>query len=155
MLVRSLVTIEGVVESFCPELNIFTFLTNKMIERAKENFDLKEKFTEAIEKLTTLGLQTVKIPSLAFGVLRNLAKGRLKLNFELAGYDEIFKNINGTVKNILLAIFACTLFSGACVLCTTNIQPQINGMPILALVAFVFSIGIGIYTVINMIKGKK
>lgn len=155
MLVRSLVTIEGVIESFCPDLNIFTFLTDKMIERAKENLDLKEKITEILQKLGTAGLQTVKIPSLAFGILRNLAKGRLKLNFELAGYDEIFKNLNTTIKYVFLAIFSCALFAGGCTLCTTNIQPQLNGMPILALVAFVFSIGLAIFTIIKMTGNSK
>lgn len=87
MLIRSLVTIEGVLEAFCPELNLFDFLTKKMLQRAKEGIDLKQQLVAAVESLAMTGMKTVKLPSLAFSVLRNLSKGRMKIGFELTGYD--------------------------------------------------------------------
>lgn len=155
MLVRSLITIEGVIEKFCPSLNIFQFISDKMVQRAKESFDLKEELSSAVEKITSFGLQTIKIPSLLYGILKNISKGKLKLNFELSGYDNIVKGLNSTVGYILLAIFSCTLFAGGCILCTTNIEPKLNGMPILAIVSFVASLGMGIFTIIKLRKKSK
>lgn len=154
MLIRSLVTIEGVLEAFCPELNLFDFLTRKMLERAKESFDVREKLTSALEALTATGLKTVRIPTLAFGVLQNLMKGRMKVNFELTGYDELLRDVNIVVRHIMLAVFSCVLFSGSCTLCTTNIQPQANGVPLVALIGFVASIALAVYTVRSMVRKK-
>ena len=154
MLVRSLVTVEGVLEAFCPELNLFDFLTKKMLERATASFDVRKKLTDALENLTMTGLRTVRIPVLAFDVLQNLVKGRMKVNFELTGYDELVQKLSATVKDVVLAIFACVLFSGSCTLCTTEIQPQMNGVPLVALISFVVSVGIAVYTVRNMVKRK-
>ena len=154
MLIRSLVTIEGVLEEFCPELNLFDFLTKKMLERLKAGFDVREKLTSTLESLTATGLRTARLPSLAFDVLRNLVKGRMKINFELSGYEEMFRQLNATVKDILLAVFSCVLFSGSCRLCTTDIQPQTNGVPLVALIGFVVSVALAIYTIRSLVKKK-
>ena len=152
MLIRSLVTIEGVLEAFCPELNLFDFLARKMLQRAKESFDVREKLTSALEALTATGLKTVRIPTLAFAVLQNLMKGRMKVNFELTGYDELLRDVNVVVRHILLTVFSCVLFSGSCTLCTTDIQPQANGVPLVALIGFVVSAALAVYTVRSMVK---
>ena len=90
MMIRSLVTMEGVLEMFCPELDLFGFLQEKLLSRAKEGIDLKEKLTSAMGSLAATTLRTVKLPGLASDVLRNLVKGRLKISFELTGYEEPF-----------------------------------------------------------------
>ena len=147
MLVRSLVTIEGVLEALCPELNLFDFLSRKMMERVKDTFDVQEKLTELLQSLSTVGMRTARLPSLAFDVLRNLVKGRVKINFELTGYDELLRCFNETVQKIVLALFSCILFIGSCTLCTSSIEPRAAGMPLLALIGFVVSTALGIYTV--------
>ena len=154
MLIRSLVTLQGVLAEFCPELDIFPFLTQKLLKRAKDNFDIKEKLTSAVESLAMTGLKTSRLPSMAFDVLRNLVKGRMKIGLELTGYDDLLAQLNVTLKNIVLAVFACVLFAGSCILCTTNIQPQTNGVPLVALMGFVISVALGIYAVVSMTEKK-
>ncbi len=154
MLVRSLVTIEGVLEALCPELNLFDFLSKKMTERMKENFDAQEKVAKLLQTLGTVGAQTARIPGMVFDVLRNLVKGRMKINLELTGYEELLQNLNTMILNVILAIFACILFVGSCILCTTDIGPQAGGMPLMSLIGFVVSVALGIYAVQIMSKRK-
>lgn len=154
MLIRSLVTIEGVLEELCPELNLFDFLTKKLLQRARETFDIREKLTEAIESLSATGLRTAHLPGLAFDVLRNLVKGRIKINLELSGYEDFLQHFSGIIKNVLLAVFACVLFSGSCRLYTANTYPQMSGVPIVSLIGFVFSVALALYTTIHMTTKK-
>ena len=154
MLVRSIVTIEGVLNDFCPELDIFEYLTKKMFQRAKESFDIREKITSLLESLALTGMSTAKLPRLTFDVLKNLAMGRTKINFEITGYEEPLKQVRDMLKNLLLAAFACVLFGGSCVLCTTDIQPQSNGIPFIAVMGFVLSVALGIYTVVRTVRKK-
>ena len=125
-----------------------------MLQRAKETFDIKEQLTSALESLAATGLRTAKLPGLASDVLRNLVKGRMKINFELTGFEEPLRQINETVKNILLAVFSCVLFGGSCTLCTTNIQPQTNGIPLVAMIGFIVSVALAVYTIRSMVKKK-
>ncbi len=154
MLIRSLVTIEGVLETFCPELNLFDFLTKKMLRRAREELDWREQLTSAVESLAVTGLKTVKLPSLAFSVLRNLSKGRMKIGFELTGYDDLLAKLGATVRSVVVAVFACVLFIGSCMLCSADLQPKTYGIPLAALIGFVVAVAMGIYSVISM-TGKR
>ncbi|MBO4423053.1 MAG: AarF/ABC1/UbiB kinase family protein [Clostridia bacterium] len=154
MLVRSLITIEGVLNEFCPEINIFEYLTAKMIERAKANFDIREKLVSLIESLAVSGMNASKLPRLTFDALRNLAKGRTKLNFEITGYEEPLKQITELVKTVIYAVFSCVLFAGSCTLCTTDIQPQTNGIPLVALIGFVLSVALALYAVVRLTRRK-
>ncbi|MBP3876986.1 MAG: hypothetical protein J6E44_03390, partial [Lachnospiraceae bacterium] len=58
MLIRSLGTIEGVIEQFCPELNLFEILSNKMMERAKKSFDLEQQLSSSGKEILEIGKKT-------------------------------------------------------------------------------------------------
>ena len=157
MMVRSLVTMEGVLEALCPELDLFGFLQEKLLSRAKENFDVKEKLASSMESLATTAMRTVKLPGLATDALRNLVKGRMKISFELTGYEELLHVLIDVIKNIVLAVFACVLFSGSCRLYSAAVPPLIDGIPLFALAGFALSVALAIYSVKNLIKaaGKR
>ncbi|MCR4646780.1 MAG: hypothetical protein K5695_15460 [Oscillospiraceae bacterium] len=154
MLVRSFVTIEGVLESFCPELNVFDAMTRKMTERMRESFDLKQKFAGAMQELVATGRQATKIPSAVVGLLRNLAKGRMKIAFEMTGYEDLLERLAEMEKALIMAIFASVLFVGSCTLCTTDIQPQVDGIPIVALIGFVLAAALALHTLLEFWKKK-
>ena len=103
----------------------------------------------------SLGKKAAKIPVLAADVLGNISKGRAKINMELTGYQDLMDQVTGNVRNLIYALFSCVLFFGSCLLCQTQIQPKTaDGMPVIAVVGFIFSIALGIYTVRRMAQKK-
>ena len=95
------------------------------------------------------------MPELAYDALNGAVKGRLKMNLELISYEQILDKLNETTKNIILAVFACVLFIGSCVLSSTDLKPQTpDGQPLIAAVGMVFSIALGIYSIKRMSKKK-
>ena len=155
MLIRSIATIEGVIEELCPELNLFEIISNKLMERMKKSFDLSQELLKVGKDALALGKKTARIPVLAFDTLNNLVKGRMKINLELTGYDELVKRADVMVNNFIYALFACVLFFGSCILATADIEPKtVDGMPVFALFGIVFSIVLGIYTVKRITRKK-
>ena len=155
MLVRSIATIEGVIEQLCPELNLFQLVTDKLMERVKKNFDMKQQLVSSGKDLLGLSKKVSRVPELTYDVLNNMVKGRLKLNLELTAYEEILNRVHETTKNIILAVFACVLFIGSCILSATDLRPKTpDGQPLVAAVGMVFSIALAIYTVKRMSKKK-
>ncbi len=156
MLVRSLGTIEGVLEEFCPKLNLFSLLTDRFMERAKKSFDLKAELTSGGKEVLAMGKKAVKIPVLASDALNTFVKGRTKLTLEVTGYDELLKKGAKTLKNLVLALFACILFIGSCILCTADVGPKTaNGIPLIAGLGLVISVGLAIYVIRRMSNKKK
>ena len=153
MLVRSIATIEGVIEELCPDLNLFEIVSKKLMDRAKESFDLGQSLLTAGKEALEFGKKAARIPVLAFDTLSNLVKGRMKLNLELTGYEELLKRTEDIVRYVVYALFSCVLFFGSCILATADIQPKTEGgTPVIAVVGIVFSIVLGIYTVKRMLE---
>ena len=79
----------------------------------------------------------------------------MKINLELTGYEELLNKGGFTVKNVLLALFACVIFIGSCFLCMADIYPKApGGMPALAAIGLIFSVALGIYTVRRFTQNK-
>lgn len=155
MLVRSIATIEGVIEQLCPTLNLFELITDKIMERMKKSFDVEQELVSAGKDVLELGKKVSKMPGLAYDALNNAVKGRLKLNFALTGYEDMLNSLSKTVKDFVLALFACVLFFGSCILTTAGIEPKTpGGQPLIAAVGIVFSIALGIYTIKRMSHRK-
>lgn len=77
------------------------------------------------------------------------------MNMELTGYEEIVDRAEKTVLNVVLAVFACVIFFGSCILTTADIEPKTShGIPLLAMAGIIFSIGLGIFTVKKMLRKK-
>ena len=155
MLVRSVGTIEGVIEQLCPELNLFQQITDRVMERMRKSFDVGQELISAGKDVLELTKKMQRMPGMAYDALNNAVKGRLKLNFELTGYEEILKSLGDTAKSVVLALFACVLFVGSAILSTADIQPKTpGGQPLVAAGGLVFSIALAIYTVRHMSKKK-
>lgn len=157
MLGRSILAIEGVIEQLCPELDLFKLLSDKLIERNKKDFDIKEIALNLGKELIGTGKKIGKIPGLIADSLGGLAKGKMKINFELTGYEEPLDRIGVFVKYIVLSLIACILFIGGCILATIDdLYPKTeNGMPFIAIGCIVFSIALAIYSVGKLTTKKK
>ena len=153
MLGRAILALEGVIEKLCPELDLFKILSDKMIERTKKNFDIKKTLLDAGKDVIGIAGKTTKIPALIADTLNGLAKGRTKINIELAGFDEPLAKIGLFLKYVVLAFVACILFIGSCILATVDLQPKTsNGIPLIAMIGIIFSISLAIYSVNKLTK---
>ena len=124
MLVRSLATIEGVIEQLCPELNLFEIISGKLMNRAKASFDLEQELLSVGKDALEISKKAARIPAQVSDVLKGVARGRTKINLELTGYEDLLGKGGDSIKYIVLAIFACILFIGSCLLTLADITPK-------------------------------
>jgi ubiquinone biosynthesis protein len=155
MLIRSLATIEGVIEQFCPDMQLFQIISNKLMSRAKDSFDLQQELMSLGKDAMEISTKAAKIPALASDVLKGVARGRTKINLELTGYEELLKKSNENIQNIVLSVFACVVFFGSCIMCTADLTPKApGGMPAIAGFGLVFSVALAIHAFGKMLKKK-
>ena len=91
MLVRSIATMEGVIEELCPELNLFQQITDKLMDRVKKNLDVKQELLSAGKDILGVGKKVAKMPEMAYDALNGMIKGRTKINLELTAYEDILR----------------------------------------------------------------
>ena len=153
MLGRSIIAFEGVLEQLCPDLDLFKLLSDKMIERNKKDFDIKQVLLNAGKELLGTGKKIGKVPGLLADTLSGLSRGKTKINFEITGLDEPLERIGVYIKYVVMSLIACILFIGSCILCSVDIQPKTsNGMPLVAVAGIVFSVALAIYSVGKLTK---
>ena len=156
MLVRSFLTIEGVLEQLCPELNLFDIISDKLMERMKKSFDLEQEVLSLGKGILDVGQKVSKIPQLCADTLSDIMKGRLKINLELTGYEELISQLNSKIVDLILVTVACVLFSGGCRLCQTEIQPMTSiGVPLFAVVILLAGISLLIYALKRVFRKNK
>lgn len=148
MFVRALITLEGVIEEMCPELNLLDLVTQKMTERTTQNLNIEKKLTDIGKKILNEGKKTAKIPGLISDTLSVFSKGKAKLTLEMSGIDEPLEKTRDFLRYVVLAALACVLFLGSCLLALVDIHPKTpSGMPLLSVVGIVFSIALAIFSV--------
>lgn len=156
MLVRSIATIEGVMEQLSPEVNLFKILSDKLMDRAKKSFDVNQALTSAGKDVLKFSKKTSQIPTLTSDALNSVVKGRLKVTTEVTALQEVSNRAIDTIKYVVMALLAGMLFLGSSFLASADISPKApGGMPLLAAVGLIFSISLAIYAVINLTKKKK
>lgn len=156
MLVRSIATIEGVMEQLSPEVNLFKILSDKLMDRAKKSFDVNQALTSAGKDVLKFSKKTSQIPTLTSDALNSVVKGRLKVTTEVTTLQEVSNRAIDTIKYVVMALLAGMLFLGSSFLASADISPKApGGMPLLAAVGLIFSISLAIYAVINLTKKKK
>ena len=155
MLARAIISIEGVIEHLCPELDLFQVLSDKMIDRVKKNLDVKQALLDAGKDILAIGSKAVNIPVLLADSLKGLSRGKTKINFEPVGLDEPLERIGRYLRYVMLTVVACVLFIGSCILSLVDLQPRTaNGMPVVAAAGIVISIALAIYSIGRMAKKK-
>ena len=156
MLFRSIITIEGVIEDICPQLNLLEILSGKMTARMKEKFNLKDTLIKTGKELIDIGGKSIKIPALISDSLGLLNKGKMKVNMEVTGLDGPLDLIGEFCRYTILSVFACVLFLGSCILCMTDMEPKVAGdVPLIAVFGILFSIALAIFAVRKLWNMKK
>lgn len=156
MLARSFLTIEGVMEQLCPELNLFELVSDKLVDRMKKTFSLEKEILSLGQGALDIGKKASKIPQLVSDALSDIMKGRLKVNLELTGYDDLLQQLNEKIDDIILVLVGCVLFSGGCRLCATDIYPKTpNGMPVFAAIILIIGISLIIFALKRIFRKKK
>ena len=155
MLVRSFLTIEGVMEQLCPELNLFEVISDKLMERMKKSFSLEKEIMSLGQGALDVGKKVSRIPQMIADTLTDIMKGRVKINLELTGYDDLIRELNDKINDLILVIVGCVLFSGGCKLSTAQIYPKSpNGMPLVAVIILMVGISLIIYALKRVFKKK-
>ena len=153
MLVRSIATVEGVIEQLCPELNLFEQVSDKLVDRVKKNFSIEKELKKLGGEALDIGKQVIDLPGAAASALSGVMKGKTKINLALTGYEDSLEKISQKINDIVMVLVACVVFFGSCLLCTADIQPKTaNGIPLIAAIGLIFSISLGVFSLKKMLK---
>ncbi|MBP5564615.1 MAG: AarF/ABC1/UbiB kinase family protein [Lachnospiraceae bacterium] len=155
MLVRALVTIEGVVTKLNVDVNMAELFSGKVMNDMLEEFNLKKELVSDTRAVYESAKKSLSLPALSSDMIKSVIKGQTKINIEPVGFEPLMKRVENLVSDMILCIIMASLIVSSSLICTTNMQPQILGIPALGFGGFVVALGMGIYLIIKLNKRNK
>lgn len=146
MLARGLISAESTIALLDPTTNIITTAVNYM---TGQGLFSKEHIQEETKKLSRNALdhlqKGLRIPSQFSQTLHLINKGRLKVNLEVMDSYQPIYLIDKIVNKLIMCIVAAALLIGSSLICTTEMTPQILGIPALGFMGYIAAVLIGIW----------
>lgn len=149
MLVRGLAHVEGVLADISPDISMMQIAIDRYSEDYLKNIDWKKEVEKNLKDAYRAYKKGSQIPSLTSDALKELMRGQTKVNLELSTNDEFTRVCYALVRNLVIGICIAALLLASAVICTTNMQPQIAGIPLLGFTGFAFSLGCSIFLVLR------
>ena len=154
MLARGFVTIEGVIAQVAPDISVIEIVSKHVIA---QQADPKFLATQLIDLATTSAASAealAKLPTQLSNTLEMLDRGQIKVNGDIEVSSRILATAYASVGRISLALLSAGLFLGSSILCTTAMQPQLLGVPLLGVLGCVGAFVLGAYTVFHILVSR-
>ncbi|WP_457791500.1 ABC1 kinase family protein [Anaeromassilibacillus sp. SJQ-5] len=155
MLTRGMLTIQGVLASLAPELNLVQIMANRMLGEAARDFDLLAELKDGGKTLAASGRKAVALPAQLSDLLGMTIKGQTKVNLELTGSDEPLAQVDRMVNKLVLALLSAALLVGSSLICTTDMKPKLLGIPMLGAFGFFIALILMGYLLVDTFRKKR
>ncbi|HQN65489.1 MAG TPA: AarF/UbiB family protein [Methylophilus sp.] len=155
MLFKALITLEGFGRQLDPDFQIIRHLTpfvRKVI--------LNRYMPSALLKRGQRGISTIVdavtgLPKDVSQVLREAARGRLRVNFDLKRLDHFGHQIGHSANRLTMAIIAAALIVGSSIVMTVKGGPTLFGLPVFGLLGFFLAFIIGLMLMISAWRAER
>ena len=156
MLARGLITIEGVIGVVSPNTNAIEIARKFIKKDMMRNHELLKELKEDIGEATISAKKSLGIPTLASDLLESTLKGQTRVNLDIVGSESLVDSVNYIMNNLITCILAASLLISSSMICTTEMEPQLFGIPALGFAGYLSAFVLGIVLIIKAHKkGKK
>jgi ubiquinone biosynthesis protein len=155
LLLKALVIIEGVGLMLDPRYDIIGNIApfvKRLLERKYSPVKLSKAFVKSISDFTRL---TTSLPADAAEIVKKIKKGKLHIEFEHRGLDDLNEALGILSKRIAFAIVLGSLILGSSLLMVANVPPYFRNIPALGFLGFVVSGFLGLRLLVSIMRHGK
>ena len=145
MLARSLVTLEGVVDTFLPGVSIVQIVTDH-VRNHTSALELAEQEGERLARQSLSASHGLLDAASQAGLAMNmLTRGQLRMNLDLAGSEDPISDLARAADRLTMGIIIAGLFIGSSVVYYARIAPVIFGIPVIGFVGYLIALFMGLW----------
>lgn len=155
MLARGLVTIESTVMMIDPHLSIIEIAANHVAGHMARQFDLKKELSLTGKKIYDASQYTLDLPIQLSDIMKMIMKGRIKVNLDIVDSNVPLNAVNHMVNKLTVGIVSAGLLMASSLLCTTQMEPKLFGIPAIGFIGYLTAVGLGIWLFFSVLKEKR
>ncbi len=149
MLVRGLTQMQGVLLNISPDINMAEIAAGRLKEEMLQNFDFRTEAGKAGRRVYKAVGRSLDIPPLVKIALEEYLKGQARVHMELDATKEFSHLMRRLVRNVVMGLWVMALLISSSIICTTEMQPQLLGIPALGFFGYVLAFAICLYIFIR------
>ena len=149
MLVRGLTQMQGVLLNISPDINMAEIAAGRLKEEMLQNFDLRTEAGKAGRRVYKAVGRSLDIPPLVKIALEEYLKGQARVHMELDATKEFSHLMRRLVRNVVMGLWVMALLISSSIICTTEMKPQLLGIPALGFFGYVLAFAICLYIFIR------
>lgn len=150
MLFKALITLEGLGRQLDPDFQIVHHLTPFVKKIIVDRYMPGNMFKRGKRGLSHLAEALTGLPGDVSQVLREAARGRLKLNLDLKRLDHFGHQLDHSTNRLTMALITAALIVGSSIVMTVHGGPTIFGLPAFGFLGFFLAFVIGIILMISV-----
>lgn len=155
MLARGLTHMEGVLADLAPEINMVGIAAARMMGGFSLDRDWKKALKHNARSVYRSLHKALDIPALTADILHGFLKGQNRINLDLHAADDLNEMLTRLVKRIIMGFLAMALLISSSIICTTDMQPKIWGIPALGAIGYILALGMALYIFLSHIHIRK
>lgn len=155
MLGRGMMTIEGVLEACCPDVNFIQIISTHMTDEKFQDLDVTDELKKSGKLLFQSSKKLMELPGNISDLVKMAVKGQTKVNLDVTGAEEPIKQISKMVDKMIICIISAALLIGSSLISTTNMKPIVLGIPLFGIIGFFGSTILSTWLLVNIIKNMR
>ncbi len=152
LLARSMLAIEGVLSDVAPNESIVKIIQAHIQRHEFTWASVETKAREFGAAVLSSTESAAHLPTQMSHTLQMLNRGQLKVNADVEVEDRIIAALYSVCGTLGMALISAGLFIGSSMLCWTNMEPKLLGVPLLGALGYIGAFVLGSYVVWRNIK---
>lgn len=154
MLVRGIVTLEGVMEAIAPNLNVIQIVSQHVIMQSLDPRHLEMRALDLLSNTAESAEALVRLPRQVSDTMDMLDRGEISLKGDVEVSQNVLATVHASVSRLSLALISVGLFLGSSILCTTNMEPRLLEVPVLGVLGYVGAFILGVYVIVTTFRSR-
>ncbi len=155
LLVKTLVTIEGVGRNLDPDFDMISHAAPFVKELVAKRMSPKYLSKIAWRQLRELQNLMKMLPRETQEILKKISKGKLKIEFEHVGLDPLGKNLDRIANRLSFSLIVSATIVASSLIMMTDTGYMFMGYPVLGIIGYLAAGGLGFWLAIAILRSGR
>jgi len=153
LLIRSMVTIEGVISQLDPQLDLTKMIKPFLIKLVAKHYNPVQFVKRTFNSIYEFGMYMEEFPRDLKNAMRKINTGEIKVDLRHKGIDPLVHTINRVSKQIVSSVIIAALLIGASQMLVHNVRPLWGNSSSLGIIGIILAALIGLNMLRDVRKG--
>lgn len=155
MMIKALITAEGVARDLDPELDIVAEIHPLVKKLIAEQWKPENIWRALRNNLSHVWALQRQLPQRLNQIVEKLEQGELAIKFQHENLDRLHHTLEDIASRLTVAIIIAAMVIGSSLIVTANAGPTLLGYPALGVFGYLISALLGLWIVVNILRSNK